>query len=568
MRIRFFVFLWAALLIVGSSPVFADTSSQILREQDQQQEHDSLYDNFLTTPRPSTIETAPKLKENKRTPPTTIFIKSIVVQGYTVISSYNIFEITSKFENRQLTIHDFRTIIGQLDALYTQKGYITSFAYLPPQHFSQDTLIINVFEGKIGKIKINGNHYFSNKTINRYLTFEPNQILNYYPLKSNLDYLNRNPDRYAKATIESGTAPGTSDININVHDQFPIHFKYDYDNEGSKYIGHNEYHTSIWDTNFLGLDHTASYGYTTSPDHELVAWNLGYSLPIGLNDTLNFTAQHSQTHLGANLKPLEVYGKSTTYTGTWTRILLQTQTWTAHANLGFAYKNNYDLFLETYFDRGRDDLREITYGGDINHLDPLGRTYFNAAILTGIPDFLGGLKYKDPQATVLGSGGQFTKATLDLIRLQKLPFNTVLIWNTETQQSSATLPSAEQFQAGGITNNRGYPAGDLVGDAGYSSSWNLAIPLYPIPRDWMIPFTKSTIYNSIKLVPFYDWARVVTYKPSAGTKKDGDLRSVGVGLQGNVSKYVSWKIEYAWPLGQPATDQKKSRLLTSLSVSF
>jgi len=556
-----------------SASVFAqspaqNTSSQVLREQEQQKEHDLLYEKLFTTPRASSIETGPQSQESKETPPVKVFIKKIIVQGATVISQQDIQAITGKFENREMTIKDIRSMMGQLNALYIKKGYITSFGYLPPQNLNQGQLLIKMFEGKIGKVIIKGNHYFSTQSLKKYSTLVQGQLLNYYPLKHYVDYLNRNPDRNARASIASGVEPGTSDVTVNLKDRLPIHFKYDYDNYGSKYIGRNEYHTTIWDTNFLGADDTASYGYQTTPDHQLVGWNVGYSLPIGTRNALNFSAQKSRTHLGAELKPLEIYAKSKTYSASWDTTLLQTPAWNAHANLGFLYKDNIDLFIEDLTGAGRDRLREASYGGDISHLDPFGRTYFNAAILTGIPDFLGGLKPKDPRSSVPGSGGEFTKATLDLIRLQKLPFDTVLIWNTETQQSSATLPSAEQFQAGGESNNRGYPAGDLVGDAGYSSSWNLAIPLYPIPRNWRIPFTKTTIYNGIKFVPFYDWSRIVTFKPLIGGKKVQTLRSDGVGLQANISDVLSWKIEYAWPLSQPASDKKKSRLLMSLSLHF
>ena len=62
-----------------------------------------------------------------------IFIKNIELENATFITQKDYLHILKKFENRYLSFKDLRNLVREITNIYRQKGFITSFAYLPPQ---------------------------------------------------------------------------------------------------------------------------------------------------------------------------------------------------------------------------------------------------------------------------------------------------------------------------------------------------------------------------------------------------------------------------------------------------
>lgn len=178
-----------------------------------------------------------------------------------------------------------------------------------------------------------------------------------------------------------------------------------------------------------------------------------------------------------------------------------------------------------------------------------GRTILTAELDTGIPDFLGAMSAKDPDASRIGAGGKFTKGVFNFFRLQPAAFSTHLLFKNSFQVSNNTLTAAEQFQIGGATSVRGYPPGEYSGDEGFYSAVEWSLPPYGLDRDLKVPFREEKLYDAFRFVFFWDIGMVHLNNAQPGESENETLRSAGFGGRLTVSEALECRVEVGYPLG-------------------
>ncbi len=259
-------------------------------------------------------------------------------------------------------------------------------------------------------------------------------------------------------------------------------------------------------------------------------------------------------------------GKSQLYGLFANKQLINTERMNLTLNLGCDYKDitNYQLQTVSSADR----LRVVRTGLDMDISDNYGRTVITDEIDFGIPKIMGGLRIRDTKASRNGAGGKFTKNTLNLLRLQRMPFSSTLLWRNQLQTTNNILTSVEQFQIGGISNVRGYPPAEIVGDSGLSSTFEWTCPPYLMPKDIKVPFSRAKLYDALRFAVFYDWAYAHLRRPSATESKDKTLRGAGVGFRFNLPEDFSVRVDIAWALDNLPSDRRGMHPWVQVSKSF
>jgi hemolysin activation/secretion protein len=274
----------------------------------------------------------------------------------------------------------------------------------------------------------------------------------------------------------------------------------------------------------------------------------------------------SRVKLGQELKDSDARGKSRLYSLFINRSLLDTENFDLEFSLGFDYKDtiNYQSQRVSSHDR----LRIAKWGFDIDATDNLGRTIFSNELGFGIPHIMGGMGDKDVNASRSGSGSNFLKDTINLLRLQKMPFSSTLLWKNQFQLSPSVLTSAEQFQIGGIANVRGYPPAEVVGDRGTAMTWEWSFPPYWVSKNIKVLFSGTKLYDTLRVVTFYDWATARLKRPTTGEEKTKTLRGAGYGLRLNLPENFSLRVDFAWPLDNTPTDSDHMHTWFQVSKTF
>lgn len=499
-----------------------------------------------------------------------VFVKSINVSGVTLFPNSTIRSITSQYENKDLTLKEIQKVADLISDLYWNKGYVISRAYIPRQKMEHGILEIEVIESKVGDILIKGNRFYSTKLINSYLTLKRGEPFNYNDLKQDLEDMNDHPDRTVKAVLSPGNEQGSTNLLLEVKDSLPVHVDLGYNNFLSRFLKDNIYSSTFTDNNLFGRDDILTFEYEVGDYNDYYSYTTNYLYPVTKSLNLGVYASRSEEVVQGEFSAVGARGTSSIYGLYGSQELVENDNLNSHLNFGFDYKNIYN-FLESEL-TSRDLLRVAKVGFDVDIADDFGRTIVTDDFNYGIPGIMGGtnehLDSTDTPTSRTGAGGEFALDTLNILRLEKLPYDQTLLWKNQFQFSNSKLTSSEQFQVGGPTNNRGYSVTDAVGDQGYSMSWELAQPPYFIPKSWTIPYTSTKIYDDFRFIEFYDWSNVHLNSLQPGDEKNMTLSSAGCGAKLNILRNLSASYEIAWPLMGKSSDGRGVQQWIAVTISF
>jgi hemolysin activation/secretion protein len=497
------------------------------------------------------------------------FVKKINVIRVTLLPESEIFGIIAPFENKELSLADMQKVVDLITDAYRRKGYVTSRAYLPPQKIVNEILEIMAVEGTVGDVSVKGNKFFRAPLIRKAISLQKGEIFDYNKLRRSLARLNEHPDRRVKAVLVPGKDPGSTDIVLEVADNMPIHLRLDYDNYASRYVHKNRYSGTLSHNNIFGLDDILALQYQVGEANDYQLTSMRYLVPVSDKTKVGAFATRSKLSLGREYADLDARGKSKMFGIFAMHELLNKADLSVTLNAGFDYLDSFNF--QTGSEQSRDRMRVAKLGCDMDYSDQWlggGRTIFSPEADFGFANIMGGMKAKDSRASRVGSGGKFVKFPANLLRLQKMPFSSSLLWKNSAQLSSYTLAASQQIQLGGISNVRGYPSGEYVGDQGFTSTFEWLLPPYLFPKDVQVPFSKAKFYDAFRIALFYDWGWAQLHHPQAGERKNETLRSAGCGLRFNLPENFSIRADLAWALDKTPSDNDHVHPWVAVSKEF
>jgi hemolysin activation/secretion protein len=206
------------------------------------------------------------------------------IMGNTVLSPQEIAMVLTNIDGdygTNVSIDGIRTAIEQLQEAYRDRGYMTVAVGLPQQRLTNAVVKVQVTEGRLAIIDVEGNHYFSSNNVMRALpSLHTNMLLNGKVLQGELIRANANQDRQIYPVIGPGPDPGTSALTLHVKDQLPLHAKIDLDNFSSPATPDLRVNASGVYNNLWQLEHSVGVQYSFSPElyKTETHWNF-YDLP-------------------------------------------------------------------------------------------------------------------------------------------------------------------------------------------------------------------------------------------------------------------------------------------------
>ncbi|WP_287360225.1 POTRA domain-containing protein, partial [Moorena sp. SIO3B2] len=101
------------------------------------------------------IPSSPQLPEVTIPPSVPFFVTEVEVLGNTVLQK-EIADKKNQYENREVRFEELLQLRSAITELYIENGYITSGAFLPVQDFSKGVVKIQVVEGDLERIELEG----------------------------------------------------------------------------------------------------------------------------------------------------------------------------------------------------------------------------------------------------------------------------------------------------------------------------------------------------------------------------------------------------------------------------
>ena len=134
---------------------------------------------------------------------------AIEVVGNTVLQS-EIDQQVACYEGQNISLSDLFNLRSQITQLYIDNGYITSGAFIPNGQFLEDAVRVQVIEGSIEDIKINGLSRLRTGYVQSRLS-GASSPLNQQELRESLQLLQLGPNiQTVNAELTAGSQPGES----------------------------------------------------------------------------------------------------------------------------------------------------------------------------------------------------------------------------------------------------------------------------------------------------------------------------------------------------------------------
>lgn len=478
----------------------------------------------------------PKQQHSSYTDVPALLVNQIRIEGVSLFTAADMKTVAAPYLGKQETLEQINQLAEAITELYRKQGYLTAEAYVPPQDIVNGVLTIQVQEGFVGNISVEGNRFYRARLIKHAVYIKPGHLLNFRVLEADLNRINRLNDGYkVKAFLAAGDRPGQTNIKLKVAERQPLQISGTFDNQGRPFIGMYRSGVEFRDDSLTGLGDRL-YGQWIRSQGTQVAIG-SYALPLNRFGTeLNSSFAYSKVNLMLPVKdPPLITGKSYSTSLGLSQPLDRDRHWVADVGVNWQR-------ISSYFDGDKTsdtDIRDLQAGLTYDRSDRWGRTYDRIQNTFA----MGGLG-----SSVRSS--RFWKVENYFNRLVFLPKNNLLILKAYAQMTPDALPAAQQFQIGGENSVRGYTEGLLIGDRGL----NLGIEhRFPIPG---LKRISPWLGQRVQAAWFYDYGRVwldhsneTFIKGRSDVKERTLLQSIGFGFRAQLTRLLQAYVDFGFGLG-------------------
>ena len=481
-------------------------------------------------PLPSILPPAPVPERRGPLPELKVFAREIRVLGSTVFTAEALAQVTDPYRNREITSEDIESLRVALTLLYVRQGYSTSGALVPDQAIVDGVLTIQIIEGKLGRINVEGNYWFRTSYFTSRLQLDAGPPVNVHALQERLQRLQADPRiERINAELRPGETRGDSALNVQVAERRPIKAWLEYNNFTSPAAGSNQVMGTIADQNLLGFGDAlrVKYGQSFGTDSNAHGsginpnLNVNYVVPVTPYDT-TFAVDYRRLEFStiqSSFKPLGITGKFESIGFTLRQPVFRTPSQEFALALTGQSQSFKTSLLGDPFEfqsgstNGVSQVDALRFAQEYVHRTPNQVISALSRMSFGLP-ILGATVNSGPdQAT-----GEFFSWLGQTQLVRRLnPSNIQLLARADLQLSNKHLFVIEEMAVGGRYSVRGYREFTLLRDNVFLGSLEARIPVYT-----------SAIGNELLyLVPFFDYGR--GWNTTVTTLSPEWLASAGVG---------------------------------------
>ncbi|HTL71539.1 MAG TPA: ShlB/FhaC/HecB family hemolysin secretion/activation protein [Candidatus Eisenbacteria bacterium] len=474
-------------------------------------------------------------------------IHKVTFRGNKVIPTKELDAVAAPFLNSDVNLTVLQDLVSEIKKHYRSKGYPAAYAYLPEQKVSSGDLDVEIFEGNLGKVDVEGNKFVSDTAVKKYFgDLKPGRVLEYKALEGDLGRLNKNADVKAAAVLHAGAQPGTTDLKLNVQDKKPVHWSVDANNLGAPSTGRTRVGTTFTNNNLFG--NTDSLTVRAQGGRDAGAVSVDYNAPVHVLDSrLGAGYTHAFNEVGSgDFRDLGIRGDVDVYSVYALHPFLLKPDFEVTGKLGFDWKSAENEILDTV--SGKDELRELNAGITFQKNDASGTTVSPHTVLFGL-DALGASTTSDP-VTNAGADGSFLIYRESILRQQRLGYGLSLYLRETAQLASDALPPVEQLVLGGPYSVRGYSQSAFLGDSGISGTAEMHVPAFFFPRAWKMPFSGEPFNQAFEGVAFFDAGTAQKEDALVGDTESATFYGAGAGFRLHLFDRIYGRAEWAKPISE------------------
>ena len=379
------------------------------------------------------------------------------------------------------SINQLQEVAKKVAAYYDEHGYILAQAFIPAQKVADGVVIVQVLEGRLAKVKVEGNKKYPASTLIR--PFKPlvGAPVDKDSIESALLTLTNYPGLTAFGVLGAGSEVGTTDLTLRVQSEERFRLETVIDNYGTQYAG--EYRAQLTLTindplhmaDRLKLTGLYASGVSSGTSHGGYG-GADYEIPVfSPNDSLHLVHLTNQYNVGQAASAVTTAksdGRTRVDEIGYRHDFDRTRLGSASIGVAFNVKSaTFDSPPSVDYD---DKLTTARIDGQWERVDTRFRGV-DTVLLSythGFNGLLGALGAYNPadaaneHSSRLGASGEFNKFNLQMQRLQRITQYTSLVLRVDGQYTRDPLVSLEQFSMGGPDSVRAYSVSEALAEKG------------------------------------------------------------------------------------------------------
>ncbi len=457
----------------------------------------------------------------------TVRVNRFQVNGSNLLTDAEIAQATKPFVGRELSLHDLQAATQAVANAYRRHGYFAR-AILPPQDVTSGTVIIQIIEGRFGKIVTDdkasrADAGYVARVVGGRLT--PGAPYSDKDLERGLLIANDMPGIRADGILKAGTEPGTSDLALTITDAPLVSGSVTADNGGVDSTGIYRGIASLAFNNVTGKgDQITLLGLGS---RHLGYGQIGWNVPLGSGGwRAGVYASYMRYTLGGDFSDLDGRGNADTQGLEITYPVIRSETHTLQFRTAYEHGHYHDDLLSQPAHRKQVNRVALSLNGDaVDGIWGGGRTRYALTVTLGSLDLTDLASDRALDRPAADTNGAYGKLEAELTRDQHLAGPFFLRLRARGQWAMNNLDSSEQFSLGGPYGVRAFPVNEAMGDRGAVGSAELHIP-----------FSNGSALKGLDLYGFVDGGTIKLHTQTwAGWNEPGadnvyNLAGAGAGI--------------------------------------
>ncbi|MGE5624600.1 MAG: ShlB/FhaC/HecB family hemolysin secretion/activation protein [Bacillota bacterium] len=472
----------------------------------------------------------------------TFTVKRFVIEGNTVISTDELQAQIAGYVGKSMTLAELYDVADVLTRYYRAKGYGLADVAPPAQKITDGTVRLQVIEGRLGKITVQGNSRTRSSVLERRAAeLKSGDVYTDAAAERAALLMNDIPGENVHGVLSQGAEFGTSDLLFSATET-GYSGDVSMDDYGRAVLGRWRLNADVYLNSLTGGGDQLSAGITHSEGNLLNFGKLAYLVPFGTASTLTTSYNRAFYHVGGlSFGKLGIEGSTQNAGLMWQDAVERTQAQSLYWGLGLSYNNARNI--TGCCGTGAPVQDSLTTNILLLELTLLyTHQYEDQSYWT-----LNGQFWTNGKSNSDGTKKNAEKAHVEVDASWVKPFADV--WSFVGQGAVAyspdTLVDSDKYSLGGPGSVRGFQSAEARGDRGVFGSAELQREMNmgsKFPLAWGV---------------FFDTGKVWTKAVGLASGTSTSLSSVGTELQ-LLPSSTGWtsRLQFAWAVGgtRPSDD--------------
>ena len=474
------------------------------------------------------------------------------VEGATKLTTAELERVLNPFLGPGRALEDVEKARAAIEKEYSDRGFQTVTVAIPPQTVRDGVVTLQVTEGRVGRLRVRGAHYFSPSDVKAMApSMAEGTVPNFNDVVRDIVVLNQLPDRRVTPQLHAGVAPGTVDVDLVVQDSLPLHGSIEVNDRYSPNTTPYRLNGALRYENLWQAGHAIGFAFQLAPEHlpdaeVFSAYYLARFRGLSwLTLTANGVIQNSNV---STLGAAAVTGRGQ-IAGARANFVLPSGSGFYHTLSAGADWKHYGEGITQGTSTISTPLTYVPLTAQYSANWSSEESQMQLS-LTGVLDVRGlGSDAVDFDAKRYDASGSFIYWRGDFSRTDEVGAGVQIAERASGQYTLSPLVSPEQFTVGGVDSVRGYLEVEAAGDYGAVGSVEVRSPS-------LLSWFGAAPPNEWRFFAFTDAGWAALWQSLPGQTSHYSLWSVGGGTRARIFGHLSGTFQVGVPFSAAGTTER------------